>query len=103
MPRSEINLDGMEVSVIKSLGLSGGEMTGEDLMARVPDLGEAELIDCLKNLIAIGYVIADRQGFYNKEQLVATHFYVNSGYAKDLRDAMDPRAEGPKSKRVRRE
>ncbi len=103
MARSEINLDGTEVTIIKALGLGGGEISGEDLMARVPDLAEAELIDCVKGLLAVGYVIADKQAFYDKEQLAATHFYVNSGYTKDLREAMDPRADGPKSKRVRRE
>ena len=30
MARSEINLDGGEISIIKALGLSSGEMLGED-------------------------------------------------------------------------
>jgi len=31
------------------------------------------------------------------------YFHVNSGYAKELRDAMDPDKERPKSRRMRRE
>ncbi len=104
MARNEINLDGAEISVIKALGLSGNDITGEDLAARVPDLLEAELIDTIKGLITMGYIVADSQAFYDLEGMAKTTFSINSGYARDLKDAMDPRStERPKSKRVRRE
>ena len=99
----EINLDGGEISIIKALGTGGGEIDGETLLERVSELDEAELIDTLKGLIALGYVSSDKNSFHNKEELRKGNFQVNSGYAKDLREALDPRPEKPKSKRVRRE
>lgn len=98
-----LNLDGVEISVIKALGFSGGDISGRQLMERVTDLEEAELIDTLKGLIAIGYVVSDKATFRNKEELEAAHVSVNSGYARDLKEALNPRPEKPKSKRVRRE
>ena len=57
MSSREINLDGGEISVLKALGVGSGEMTGEDLMARLGgDLVPAELIETLKGLMMLGYV-----------------------------------------------
>jgi hypothetical protein len=103
MSSSDINLDGGEISVLKALGLGGGGITGEDLAKRVQDLEPAELIDTLKGLIAMGYVDADKDAFYSLEEMGAIHFMVNSGYSKDLKDAIDPKPQAPKSRRVRRE
>ena len=105
MSGREINLDGGEISVIKALGVGSGEMNGEDLLTRLGgDLVPAELIDTLKGLIMMGYVEADKSAFYNTEDLKVVHFRVNSGYSKDLREALNPQAQKPKkSKRVRRE
>jgi hypothetical protein len=103
MGRKELNLDGGEIAIIKAIGLSGSEMRGDDLMARVPDQSAAELIDTLKGLISVGYINSDKSGFYDNEDMKTVHFQVNSGYAKELRDAMDPNPERPKSRRMRRE
>jgi hypothetical protein len=104
MSGREINLDGGEISVIKALGVGSGEMNGEDLMARLGgELVPAELIDTLKGLMMMGYVEADRNAFYSSEDLKVIHFRVNSGYSKDLREALNPQPQPKKSKRVRRE
>ena len=103
MGSRDINLDGTEISVIKALGFGNTETTGADLIERCSDLPIAELIDCLQGLMGIGYVVADKSGFYKKEDMEKVYFRVNSGYMKDLRDALDPRPEVKKSKRVRRE
>jgi hypothetical protein len=104
MRSTEINLDGGEVSIIKALGLSSSEMTGEDLMDKVStDVLPAELIDCMKGLMDLGYVDSDKSSFYNMDEFKAIHFRVNSGYAKDLREALSPTTNKPRSKRVRRE
>lgn len=103
MSGREINLDGTEVSVVKAIGLGGGGISGATLMERCPELAEAELIDTLKGLMMLGYVEADRSGFYKKEEMEAITFHVNSGYAKDIKEALNPQQEKPKSKRVRRE
>ena len=105
MSGREINLDGGEISVIKALGVGSGEMTGDDLMSRLAgDLVPAELMDTLKGLMMLGYVEADKSSFYNTDEFKNIHFRVNSGYSKDLREALNPlQAKPKKSKRVRRE
>jgi hypothetical protein len=103
MAGNDLNLDGAEISVLKALGLGSGGITGEDLVKRVQGLEPAELIDTLKGLISQGFVDADKDAFYSLEELGAIHFMVNSGYTKDIKDALDPRPEAPKSRRVRRE
>lgn len=104
MSGRDIHLDGGEISIIKALGIGSGEMNGVDLMARLGgDLVPAELIDTLKGLISMGYIEADKNAFYNAEDLGTVFFRVNSGYAKDLREALDPQPKAKKSKRVRRE
>lgn len=100
---NDINLDGSETSILKALGLSGSEVDGSTLQERLPDYLVAELIDALQGLVSIGYVEADKSSFHNKEEFEKTHFRVNSGYARDLKDALDPKPEPKKSKRVRRE
>ncbi len=103
MASREINLDGTEISVIKALGFGSSDTLGSELIASCSDLPIAELIDCLQGLMSIGYVTADKSGFYKKEDMERVYFRVNSGYMKDLREALDPRPEAKKSKRVRRE
>jgi hypothetical protein len=103
MARKELNLDGGEISIIKALGLSGTEIRGDDLIARVSELGDAELIDTVKGLISMGYVSSDKSSFYDAEDMKNVLFQVNSGYSKELREAMDPTPEQRKSRRMRRE
>ena len=98
----EINLDGGETTIIKALGTGGAEVSGETLIDRTPSMVPMELIEILKSLIMQGYVEADRRSFHSEDDLKATNFNVNSGYARDLREALDPRTE-KKSRRVRRE
>ena len=99
----DIQLDGTEISVIKALGIGGPEIDGETLRARCSDLDTAELVDTLKGLIGQGYVSADNDSFYDAKGMDRLSFRVNSGYAKALKNALDPRPETRKSKRVRRE
>lgn len=103
MSDRELNLDGGEVSVIKAIGLSGSDVSGDELMKRCPELEMAELIDTVKGLIQLGYVEADPGTFYDAEELKRVTFHVNSGYSKDLRESLNPQQAKPKSKRVRRE
>jgi hypothetical protein len=103
MPGGDINLDGMEISIIKALGLSGNNVTGEELLERAQDLEIAEMMDILGGLVAMGYVDCDLPSFHNSEAFKKAHFHVNSGYAHDLKEALNPKPEAPKSRRVRRE
>lgn len=99
----EIQLDGAETSVIKSLGIGGGDTEGSVLVERCGDLDFAELCDTLQGLVSVGYVDADSEAFHDREKFDRIHFRVNSGYAKELRDALDPTPQPKQSKRVRRE
>lgn len=99
----EIQLDGAEISIVKAIGVGGGEIDGGTLIDRCQDLELAELIDTLRGLMQQGFVDADSSAFYSKEEMADVNFRVNSGYAKDLKDAVDPRPDVKKSKRVRRE
>ena len=98
----DIQLDGHEITIIKAMGIHGTEVTGDLLMERIPEMVSAELSDVLKGLIMQGYVEADKRSFYSEEDLRSTHFNVNSGYSRDLKEALDPRPK-KKSRRVRRE
>lgn len=102
MPK-DINLDGSEISVIKSIGLGGADASGEDLLSRLPDLPYAELYDTLTGLIGVGYVESDHTVTTEVEVFKKIHFRVNSGYAREIKDALDPRPEQGKNRRVRRE
>ena len=103
MGRKELNLDGGEIAIIKAIGLSGSEIKGDDLIDRVRDLVISELIDTLKGLISVGFIEADKSNFYDEEDMKSVYFHVNSGYAKELKEAMDPNPDRPKSRRMRRE
>jgi hypothetical protein len=101
---NDLNLDGVEITVLKALGFGGGDVSGEALTARVPELGEAELIDSLQTLVMMGYVVSDKGTFNGSNEFRAANFHVNSGYARELREAVNPRMqEKPKSRRMRRE
>ena len=100
----EINLDGGEISVLKAIGFGGTHLSGEQLLEKVPDLEEAELIDTLQGLMMMGYVVADKQSFHTRDDLERTNFHVNSGYSRELRESLDPNKKPEKkSRRVRRE
>jgi hypothetical protein len=103
MGRKELNLDGGEIAIIKAIGLSGSDIKGDDLIERVRDLVVSELIDTLKGLISVGFIEADKSNFYDEEDMKNVYFHVNSGYARELKDAMDPNPDRPKSRRMRRE
>ncbi len=100
----EIHLDGGEVQMIKALGTSGSNVDGETLIERVSGVEEAEFIDTLQGLITMGYVLTDKNSLHSYEDVKHGTFHVNSGYAKALREAVDPRFRPQtKSRRVRRE
>jgi hypothetical protein len=102
---SEIHLDGGEVTVLKAIGLGGTSVDGETLIERVRGLEEAELIDTIRGLITLGYLNCDKRSLHDLKDIEISNFHVNSGYARDLKEALDPRAKQKtrRSRRVRRE
>ena len=103
MASTDINLDGAEISIIKAIGLSGGGVLGAALLEKMPEFAPAELGDSLQGLMAMGYIDCDRGSLHSTEELQKAHFNVNSGYAHELKQAINPKPELPKSRRVRRE
>jgi hypothetical protein len=99
---SNINLDGGETSLIRTLGFGGAPMMGRDLKLRLQGMGDAEIVEILKTLIAIGYVSANRD-IDRVEDLDRASFFVNPGYARELKEALDPRAKEPPTRRMRRQ
>ena len=99
----EISLDGAETSVIKSLGIGSGDTEGSVLVERCGDMDFSELCDTLQGLVQVGFVDADSDSFHDRKKFERVHFRVNSGYAKELKEALDPTPQAKQSKRVRRE
>ena len=99
----EIQLDGAETSVVKAIGIGSSEVDGGTLIERCQDLDVAEVIDAVRGLMMQGFVEADSSAFYNAKEMADVNFRVNSGYAKDLKEALDEKPQQKKSKRVRRE
>ena len=105
MGESNIHLDGGEVTVLKAIGLGGSSVSGETLLERVHGLEEAELMDTIRGLIMLGYLSCDKRSLHDLKDIGVANFHVNSGYARELKEALDPRArkQPRRSRRVRRE
>lgn len=100
--RREINLSGGEISILKTLGLSGSAMPGKLLKDRIGDLETAEFLDDLNGLIMLGYVLSSKVNISNMEDLERSFFRVNASYARDLRDAVTPGRKREDTSRRRR-
>jgi hypothetical protein len=83
----EINLDGGEITILKSLGLGGAPMLGKLLLERI-EMENAEFLDSLTGLIALGYVLSNKVNIIKLEDVEHAFFRVNPSYARDLRDAL---------------
>ena len=103
----DINLDGGEKEILKAIGLGGSNVSGKQLIERVNSMEEAEFVSILRGLLMMGYVVADKQSFHNYDDVEHADFHVNSGYARDLKEALDPRLRRERkemrNRRVRRQ
>ena len=86
----EIKLSGGEITVLKSIGLGGTALPGKMLLQRIGEMDEAEFLDDLQGLISLGYVISDKVNLFKKDDVERASLRVNTSYAKDLRDALNP-------------
>ena len=89
MPR-EIKLNGGEISVLKTLGLSGTQMYGKILLERIDEMVPAEFLDTLDGLISMGYVLSNKLNIRHIDEVEHSFFRVNPAYSRDLRDAINP-------------
>jgi hypothetical protein len=100
--RREINLSGGEITLLKTMGLSGGAVYGKLLAEQIGDMETAEFIDELNGLIELGYVLSDKSNVRTMEDVERSVFRVNASYAHDLRDAIQPGRRREKEQRRRR-
>jgi hypothetical protein len=103
----DINLDGGEKEMIKAIGIGSAAVSGKQLIAQVSGVEEAEFLSTLRGLLDMGYVLADKQAFHDFNDVEHAEFRVNAGYARDLKEALDPRLkrarQEQRKRRTRRE
>ncbi len=84
----EIVLSGAEITVLKTIGLTGTTTSGANLVKALSSMEEAELIDTLKGLLVMGYILAEQENFKEIKEVEEQTFRVNTAYAKELRDTV---------------
>ena len=99
----EINLSGGEITLLKTMGLSGTPVPGKLLVERAGEIMEAEFLDELGGLLSQGYILSDKVNVRTMEDVQRAIFRVNSSYARELKDALHPgRRREPERRRRRR-
>jgi hypothetical protein len=86
----ELTLDGGEITLLKRIGLSGGQIYGRLL---VDDLEQEEIpifLETLIGLIEQNYVLTNRVNIRLKEDVEKAFFRVNPAFSVALRDATNP-------------
>ena len=102
--KREINLDGGEITILKTIGLSGTPIYGKMLIERIGEVEAVEFVDTLDGLLTLGYVLSSKVNVRTMEEVERSFFRVNSAYAHELRDAIRPgkRREDDHARRRRR-
>ena len=98
----EINLSGGEITLLKTLGLSGSPIHGRLLVDRIGEIEQAEFLDDLTGLVSLGYILTDKVNVRTMEDVGRAIFRVNASYARDLKDALHPGRREPERRRRRR-
>ena len=100
--RREINLSGGEITLLKTMGLSGAPTFGKVLIQRIGEMETAEFLDELNGLISLGYVLSEKMKVRSVEDVERSVFRVNASYARDLRNAIQPGRRREQTRRRRR-
>ena len=98
----DINLSGGEITLLKTMGLSGTPTYGKVLAEQIGEIDQAEFVDELNGLIELGYVLCDRVNVRTMEDVERAVFRVNASYARDLKDAIQPGRRREREQRRRR-
>lgn len=98
----EINLSGGEITLLKTMGLSGTPTYGKLLAEQFGEIEQAEFLDELGGLIEQGYVLSDKVNVRTMEDVERAVFRVNASYARDLKEAIQPGRRREKEQRRRR-
>ncbi|MFL6527331.1 MAG: hypothetical protein ACJ8IQ_04465 [Chthoniobacterales bacterium] len=86
----DINLDGGEITILKTLGLTGAQMSGKNLIEKSGEMETAEFLDTLSGLMSLGYVLSDKVNIRLIEEVERASFRVNPSYSRDLKGALHP-------------
>ena len=86
----EIKLDGGEITMLKTMGLSGTPLAGKLLRERAGEMESAEFLDTLQGLLSQEYVLSNKINIRTIEDVDTAFFRVNATHARDLRDAIVP-------------
>lgn len=97
-------MSGGEITLLKTMGLSGTSTPGKQIVKSIGEMETAEFLDALNGLISVGYVLSNKTSIRSMEDVERTFFRVNASYARDLRDAIRPsrRREQDRPRRRRR-
>jgi hypothetical protein len=87
---SEIKLSGGEITILKTLGLTGAQMAGTQLVDRIAEMESAEFLDTLTGLIEQDYIVASRVNIRTMDSVKAAAFRVNAAISRELREAVYP-------------
>ena len=98
----EINLSGGEITLLKTLGLSGTPTYGKNLVDHIGEMDQAEFLDELNGLIELGYILSDKVIVRTMEDVERAVFRVNASYARELKDAVHPGRRREREPRRRR-
>ncbi len=99
----ELNLNGGEITLLKTLGLSGAPIAGKFLVEHMREMEAGEFIDTLEGLLAMGYVLSSKVNVRTMDDVKHGFFRVNPSYAHALRDSIHPsrNREAPQRRRRR--
>jgi hypothetical protein len=98
----DIKLSGGEITMLKTLGLSGTAISGKMLIERSNDMEDAEFLDILDGLVSQGFVLCSKVNVAKMEDIERSSFRVNPSYSHDLKDAMRPGGRKDDDRRRRR-
>ena len=88
---SEISLNGGEITILKTLGLSGGDDgRARNWSDRMEGMEGAEFLDTLAGLMTMDYVLANKVNIRTMDAVKSASFRVNPALARDLKDAVYP-------------
>lgn len=97
----EIKLDGGEIALLKTIGLTGAPLHGKLLLDRIGEMETAEFLDTLTGLIEQDYIVASKVNIRLVEDVERSFFRVNPSHTKDLRDAINPGRQRERARATR--
>ncbi|PYK89414.1 MAG: hypothetical protein DME40_10640, partial [Verrucomicrobia bacterium] len=68
----QIQLSGGEITILKAIGLTGTAIAGKFLIDRIEEVEAGELIDTLRGLLAMGYLLATKVNVRTLEDVKRT-------------------------------